>query len=44
MEMEFEHKREFESEDQIQDIFSDGRRELNDLIVISYLKKTFERC
>ena len=33
MEMEFEHKWEFESEDQIQDIFTYGRKELNDLIV-----------
>ena len=31
--MEFEHKWEFESEDDIQDIFTYGRKELNDLIV-----------
>ena len=31
--MEFKHKWEFESEDQIQDIFTYGRKELNDLIV-----------
>ena len=31
--MEFEHKWEFESEDEIQDIFTYGRKELNDLIV-----------
>jgi len=31
--MEFEHKWEFESEDEIQDIFTYGRKELNNLIV-----------
>ena len=31
--MEFKHKWEFDSEDEIQDIFTYGRKELNDLIV-----------
>ena len=31
--MEFKHKWEFESEDEIQDIFIYGKKELNDLIV-----------
>ena len=33
MGMEFKHNWEFESEDDIQDIFTYGRKELNDLIV-----------
>jgi len=39
--MEFKHKWEFESEDEIQDIFTYGRKELNDLIVDTALDKGF---
>ena len=31
--MEFEHKWEFDSEDEVESIFTDGKKELNDLIV-----------
>jgi hypothetical protein len=41
MEMEFEHKWEFESEDEIQDIFTHGRKELNDLIVDTALDNLY---
>jgi hypothetical protein len=41
MEMEFEHKWEFESEDEIQDIFIYGRKELNDLIVDTALDNLY---
>ena len=33
MEMEFEHKWEFDSEEEIENIFTYGKKELNDLIV-----------
>ena len=36
--MEFKHKWEFESEDEIQDIFIYGKKELNDLIVDTAIK------
>jgi|TARA_B110000908_G_scaffold7432_1_gene9257 hypothetical protein len=31
--MEFKHKWEFDSEDEVESIFTDGKKELNDLIV-----------
>ena len=33
MEMEFEHKWEFDSEEELENIFTYGKKELNDLIV-----------
>ena len=31
--MEFKHKWEFDSEDEVESIFTDGKKELNDLII-----------
>ncbi len=39
--MEFKHKWEFESEDEIQDIFTYGKKELNDLIVDTALDNLY---
>ena len=39
--MEFKHKWEFDSEDEIQDIFTYGRKELNDLIVDTALDNLY---